>query len=108
MTTDLERQVTEGRIVTERPSVVWKHILPLADRVELALPLGARILHFGHQHGELTLWEVHDVENDDIKVWHTFRIVGTGRLFDMAPLHFIGTTQIGTFVWHLFEVVQNG
>lgn len=89
--------------------------------VEIELPEGAEILHFGHQGEKLYLWAL--IDRAARKVTRAFQIFGTGWAVYSGNLkQYIGTTQVERkeidlsaqpgeeieitkrYVWHLYEV----
>ena len=87
---------------------IYKYfILPIGE-FSLDLPIGASILSFQTQGGDMCLWVMVD-KDADIEQRH-FKIHGTGRLIkETANLHYIGTTQMSIdppLVWHLFEEIR--
>jgi hypothetical protein len=68
------------------------------------LPTGAEILTLDVQNGLPMIWALVDTDKGiDPK---EFRVVGTGESLppDTNRDTYIGTWQLGPFVWHLFEV----
>ncbi len=87
---------------------VFKYVLEFADYVELELPVGAKILHFGIQYGDPRIWALVDpIARKEIR---KFRFAGTGHPITEhdSELDFIGTVIMrgGALVWHLFEVKE--
>lgn len=66
----------------------------------MELPKGAQVLSFQDQRGTLCLWASVDPEAP-IQT-RQFHVVGTGHNVD-PKWTYVGTTQQGPFVWHLFE-----
>ena len=76
------------------------------------MPKDARILHVGAQDGNVCLWAF--VDTDRLNELRHFRVYETGyslsgdfieadlrrETFDAS---YIGTAQVGEFVWHVFE-----
>ncbi len=88
---------------------VWKFQLRLADYIPVSMPLGARLLRFGVQHGSLTLWAL--VDPAAPKTSRLLRLCGTGHAISPAEsAHYVGTfeTHGGDFVWHLFDLGERG
>ncbi len=87
---------------------VFKYVLEFADYVELELPVGAKILHFGIQYGDPRIWAL--VDPTAGKEIRKFRFAGTGHPITEpdSELDFIGTVMMrdGALVWHLFEVKE--
>ena len=81
---------------------IFKYALRVADGPQaIEMPGGARILCVQNQHGNLALWALVD---DSLKPdRRKFFVVGTGQDFDENMTQYIGTAQIGAFVWHVFE-----
>ncbi len=87
---------------------VFKYTLEFDDYIELELPVGAKILHFGIQHDHPRIWALVDpVAKKEIR---KFRFTGTGQWVTEldSELNFIGTALMlkGSLVWHLFEIVE--
>lgn len=67
------------------------------------MPEGAQILSAQIQNGEVCLWALVDTEkplkNKEI------RIYGTGHPYEYTDqdAKYIGTVQLKSFVWHIFE-----
>lgn len=87
-----------------------KHIYKYRLRLELYAQVemfeGAKIIHFGNQYEEPTIWA--EVDIDKSVVIRELRIVGTGQSLPVEEkLSYIGTAIFtgGTFVWHLYEVL---
>lgn len=84
---------------------IWKFTTPLIPgRFELKLPTRSKILSFGNQ-GNPTFWVLCDPKEKQ----YTFKflIAWTGQDFETKPgekLNFIGTTQVGPIVFHLFQI----
>jgi hypothetical protein len=70
----------------------------------IQMPKGARILSAQEQHGEIQLWAIVDLLQDDVPRW--FRVCGTGHDLPENPGEFVATVQLGEFVWHVFEVTK--
>jgi len=86
--------------------IIWKHELIITDSQGVYVPLGARFLAVGNQSGKLMLWFSHT--NQRGREDRFIRIVGTGNGFESNNLIYIGTAQVGDFVWHVFEELANG
>lgn len=83
---------------------IYKYEIPVDDRFTLELPNFAEILAFGQQGGTPMIWALVDPELTKLR--RTFVLVGTGNPVpdDVIAENYIGTTQTGPFVWHLFEL----
>ena len=82
---------------------IWKY--PIQEEAIFEMPKGAEILSVQVQDGLPTLWAL--VDPDAPKERRGFLVVGTGwklshEWFSQARI-FIGTVQLGGFVWHIFE-----
>jgi hypothetical protein len=84
---------------------VWKFLIAMDDRVDIDMPLGARILCVQMQGDALCLWA--RVNPKAPPETRHFRIAGTGHpLGDgMEAASYIGTFQLhgGALVFHVFE-----
>jgi len=85
--------------------IIWKYEIPIKHSIDLILPDGAEILHFGMQYSKPRLWILVNTTNE--KVERHFRIIGTGHEIVDDNLHYIGTVKMkeGTRIYHLFELV---
>lgn len=85
--------------------VIHKKTVKMSDRA-VSLPLGARPLSIGMQHGEITLWFSRDlgvVEEFDLRLL----LLPTGQSSDLSPDHYIPLGRLdtegdGTFILHAF------
>ena len=86
-------------------STIWKYHLHLPDDpIVIYMPKGARVLHIGQQAGLIKMWALVDPEADTEK--RTFAILGTGGAGPESTDLYLGTVQLGSYVWHVFERVQ--
>ena len=104
-------------------NTILKYELPdldTSDLREIEMPQGARILAVQVQVGQevtngpvkaygritetVCLWAMSNTD-ESRKVRRLFRIYGTGREIKepLESLNYIGTVQMGSFVWHIFE-----
>lgn len=83
------------------PLVIWKYSIPLG-RITLEMPQDSKILHVALQNDTICLWAL--VEPTAKKSGRTFQVVGTGHLCIESDETYLGTVQIGQFVWHVFEL----
>lgn len=85
---------------------IWKFPIEVAGMQKVAMPLGARILSVDMQRGVLCLWAMVDTRGEAsqrlIEIHGTGEPIKTGR---GDSRQFIGTVQVGQFVWHVFEYV---
>lgn len=83
---------------------IYKYSLQMSDEFawQVDMPMGSVILSFQVQNDTPTIWVS---QYPDMKEFETrkFFMVGTGHQFDGDSIY-IGTIQVGRFVWHLFEV----
>ena len=64
------------------------------------MPKGAKVVHVGLQMQRVCVWA--DVDPKAGILTRCFYLYGTGHAID--PAHrYLGTTQDGPFVWHVFE-----
>lgn len=85
---------------------IFKYTLEIADRQEVQLPEGAKILAFQFQRGFPYIWAM-VAEGAPVKT-RALRIYGTGYQIniDDTPVQYVGTAQQGDWLaWHLFEEV---
>ncbi len=83
---------------------IWKYTLPVSDYPVISMPKGARVLSVDVQHGKVQVWALVDPEAPT--ELHRFMMVGTGHCLTekcVESMRFIGTVQMGDFVWHIFE-----
>lgn len=82
---------------------IWKYPLSGQNPEVISMPSGAVILTVQVQDGTPCLWALVETENE--KEDRTLHVVGTGQPFpDAQAAHYVGTFQVGIFVWHVFEV----
>ncbi len=85
--------------------VIFKYTVSVQDsEIELTLPKGSRVVHVGNQEPEhVTLWVEQRPDRDETET-RKFRVYGTGH--GISESHkYLGTTQDGPFIWHLYEVM---
>lgn len=88
---------------------IWKFPLELTDNPTVKMPRGARVLSAGVQDDRLMLWAF--IPDTKAKTEERgFYICGTGGFVpDAIGDHpFIGTVQMGAFVWHVFDQIIGG
>ncbi len=83
--------------------MIYKYILKIADEQVLPIAGFQQILDVQSQDGEIVMWviinpTVSRVTNIEV------RIFGTGRPLpvNLSSYAYMGTTQIGPFVWHIY------
>lgn len=70
----------------------------------LQLPANAKPLSWQLQDGNKMLWV--ELDTDEPNINRVFEIFGTGNELGEANKVFIGTVQQNSFVWHLYEIVN--
>lgn len=82
---------------------VWKTPLSLVSGPQvMQLPIDAKALHVGSQDKNVCVWWL--VDRLAVLGIRRLLLVGTGHPLTRDDLTYIGTTQQGAFVWHVFEV----
>lgn len=83
---------------------IWKYPLEVKHRQEITMPAGAQPLTVGVQGYGLCLWALVDPERP--QVVRAIGLRGTGAICDPEEnvASYIGTVQMGPFVWHLFDL----
>jgi len=76
----------------------------------IVMPKGAKILHFGNQRDQLTIWAEVD-ESEIVLETRLFQVLDTvvSQLLEERKLSYIGTAlfhKSGVFVWHLYEALD--
>ncbi len=87
-------------------STIWKYPIRLqSDPVAHSMPKGARVLNVGKKDGMIVLWVLVDPDTDD---WEkrAFVVLGTGGTGPEGTDVYVGTVQLGDYVWHVFERIQ--
>ena len=74
---------------------------PGAAEMSAHLPVGAEVVHFGSQGLDLCFWYI-DTDLTAGKEERHFSVRGTGHDIEFSAAY-IDTTQVGSFVFHLFE-----
>jgi len=84
---------------------IYKFSIDFGVTQEIAIPMGARIVHVGMQVDAVCVWVDGDTARNSHSRW--LRVYGTGH-----PVHpraeYVGTamTPDGAFVWHVFEEME--
>lgn len=82
-------------------STIWKFKLEVTVQ-NITIPAKAEILSVANQNDKICLWAL--VEPHNPKIERVIEVVGTGWMIEPAKKRkFIGTVQVGPFVWHVFE-----
>lgn len=83
---------------------IWKYDIPIEDYFELDMPSGARPLHVAMQGSQPCLWALVAPEEAGNRK-HRFRLAGTGHSIERdQATAYVGTFQMGPFVWHVFHL----
>ena len=91
---------------------IHKHVVKVADRIRIYVPLGSKLLLVGWQadrmdRGEIGFWyEVPDLSGDPCLGAREFFIVGTGGI---VPDGAASVTSViaGHYVWHVYTADPN-
>ena len=83
--------------------VIWKYDLANPTQ-EILMPEDARILSVQMQNESLCLWAL--VDADKPRVCREFQVYSTGHTVQDNIKDYLGTVQIGSLVWHVFEVIS--
>lgn len=89
---------------TEITSVHKYQLSDYANQTLVNMPAGAEILRLAVQHSVPTIWA--RVIPDAERVTRTFQIFGTGHPIPPGS-KYIGTFDVGPFVWHVFELLPD-
>jgi hypothetical protein len=82
---------------------IWKYQLFVADTLQaLEMPKDSRIIYVAEQNGAICLWALVSISPKATTETRHFIIHGTGHPV-RAQESYVGSAQIGTFVWHVFE-----
>jgi len=90
--------------------IIYKYPLVIQDVQTIKLPANAEILSVQSQiintfrDRELFLWAMVNPQLDTEQE-RTIHIIGTGNSMPNKVLKYLGTTQMNTFVWHIFEEI---
>ncbi len=81
---------------------IWKYTLPEKSYPVISMQKGARVLSVDVQHGKVQVWAL--VDPNAVEELREFRMAGTGDSLEeeIVSWRFIGTVQMGDFVWHIF------
>ncbi len=84
---------------------IFKQKLDVNDFQVIQLPQDFKILHLGVQQGAPTVW--YECDSDKRLVYLDIYCFGTGfRMENLPAMQYIGTVQIGGFVWHYYRAVN--
>lgn len=86
---------------------IWKYELTVNDMQEVMMPSDAKVVSFGTDpNGVVCIWALVETDNSILPLHaRLFRLAGTGHPLppNIHDYRFIGTTNMGMYVWHLFE-----
>lgn len=82
---------------------IFKYQIPIQETFNLELPIHSNILSFQVQNNEAFIWVM--ISEDKRLMCRYFTLLGTGQEIEYHPniMKYIGTIQLKSFVWHLFE-----
>jgi hypothetical protein len=80
---------------------IYKYKMEVREKQILRLPKNAHILDVQTQYGVPVLWAV--VEPEAPLVDYKILCVGTGDSIVASDYWYLGTVQMGTYVWHFFK-----
>lgn len=90
---------------------IYKYNLEISGTT-LMLPVGAKVLSLQVQNEKPCIWVMGNFKEFQKEEERKFAFAGTGHQLpedsenpDNYKLEYIGTIQMGIFVWHLFEVI---
>lgn len=86
----------------DRVRVIYKFPLQVGENL-VEIPKGYAVKYFGSQETNLFIWATLDPEGRKISA--RFVVLGTGQPIPDGVYH-VASTQVGPFVWHLFEEVD--
>lgn len=80
---------------------IWKFTLDVRDVSFVSIPGDSKILCAQTQDGAITLWA--DVDPEGVTGERKFYIYETGHEHKKLIGKYIGTCQVGKFVWHVYD-----
>lgn len=84
---------------------IWKYAISGPGRVIVPIPYGCVVLHVGVQNGSIFVWVAVKSRQEDDLVDRAFYVAATGEdLTSLQHDEYLGTVQIGEFVWHVFDL----
>lgn len=80
---------------------IWKYGVSITNPTDIAMPSLAEILFVSGSWGEeLFFWaKINPELGYEVR---RFSVVGTGHTFESG--RYVGSAQVGDFVWHLLEI----
>lgn len=84
-------------------SVIYKYTIKLKNKQTVELPLGAKVLKFGHKGDDISLWAMVDSEESD-KLPLDVIVIGTGNAIEesLDRYEHVETIITGFYVWHIY------
>lgn len=83
---------------------IYKYNLELTAGPQFVeMPQDSKVLSVQNQHGNFAMWARVNT-GEEKKQTRTFRIFGTGHELQEEYKTYIGTVQMGDFVWHVLEL----
>lgn len=83
---------------------IWKYQLEIENEQTIQMPFSAEILCVQPQAGVICLWAI--VNEMEEQEGQTFYIYGTGHICNSLRETYIGTCQIGEYVYHVFKKIE--
>ncbi len=86
---------------------IWKYPVKIESEFSILIPKGGKVLSVDVQNGKPVFWVI--VDPNEEKKSRVFRVYGSGHLHEDIKGRYIGSfqLQVGTFVGHLFEEVDD-
>ena len=82
---------------------IYKYVIPPQDTITFDLPEDSVPLCVMEQGGAIMLWVEVTTDPGTAYVPHTFHVRGTGNPFVGGEDTYLGSAQVGMFVWHVYE-----
>lgn len=80
---------------------IFKYELEVCDFQTVEMPLGAELIYIANQADKLMLWALVNPEREQAD--RQLYIYGTGYWIKHDWQIYIGSAQIGPYVWHVFD-----
>lgn len=93
--------------MTEPHQTIWKYPFRIIDKVALLMPQGAKLLYAAPCNepgkGDLCVWAL--VQPQAKRLERRLHVFGTGQEIPTTQQlgNYLGTVELGVFVWHLFD-----
>ena len=81
---------------------IWKFPLKMTGHQEIEIPLPATVLTVQPQGDSVYLWGEVDPKSERVRV--SIVMLGTGHEIPGGGLRYISTIQLGSLVFHFYEV----